>query len=219
MLKKAENKFFNALKSVLGEAYVQHNSKPPIVRINTKYEKNYYQDSVNKIAKSILKDFNSTYDFSNTSISSNGAIIKHPQLGTRLVEFDEYQHLTPMRARIIELSQYELPLDFYDRYLKLIRTQEIKDEVQKKTSRSGYRAKVAGFRFEEGRMYQRAFYAFLKDYAHLSEGYKNFSPIIRFAMPDFKPDLKAISHAQFLKIPDNEFQDIISQELEKWRTK
>jgi hypothetical protein len=60
-------------------------------------------------------------------------------------------------------------------------------------------------------MFQRAYFDFLKDYAHLSEGFTDFSPIIRFAMPDFEIE----NHNPFLKISDNDVQKIIEQRLMK----
>lgn len=203
---QAEVKFFNALKCVLGEAHVIHKPGLPIY---TKYERTHYKDSVNELAESVLKNFNSTYDFSNMTTPVDGIIVDHTQFGTRVVEFDEYQHFTPMRAKIIELSKSTLPLDFQNHYLMLIETKEVKDKMQVVTRRVGFRKPVAGFQFVNGRMFQRAYFDFLKDYAHLSKECIGFSPIIRFAMLDFE----AISGNKFSRIPDNELQEMIDQQL------
>jgi hypothetical protein len=116
-----------------------------------------------------------------------------------------------MRTEIIELSKYALPLDFHDHYLMLIETKEVKDKMQVVTQRYGFRKPVAGFQYENGRMFQRAYFDFLKDYAHLFEGCTDFSPIIRFAMPDFE----AMSGNEFLYIPDNELREMIDHQLKK----
>jgi len=202
----AEDKFFNAIKYVLGEAHVIHK---PDLSIHTAYQRMHYQNIVNELAESILENFNSTYDFSNRMTPVDGNIVDHPLYGTRLIEFDEYQHFTPMRAKVIKLSEQTLPLDFHNHYLMLIETQEVKDKMQAVIRRSGFRKPVAGFQFENGRMFQRAFFDFLKDYAHLSEEYSSFSPIMRFTMPDFE----AMSGNEFLHISDNTLREIIEQQL------
>jgi hypothetical protein len=203
-----EMKFFTALKNVLGETYVR---SPFDCRIYAKYEDNNYQHTVKELAESILKTINSTYDFSNRPTPVDGAIVNHPQLGTRLVEFDEYQHFTPMRAKVIELSKQILPLDFHEHYLELIESAEVKHEMQAVTKRTGFRKPVPGFQIENGRMFQRAYFDFLKDYAHLSEKFRQLSPIVRFAIPDFG----AKDNSQFLRISENTVQKLIDQKLMK----
>lgn len=51
-----------------------------------------------------------TNDFPNNGPHFDGRLINHPQLGSRIIEFDEVHHFTPHRMKTIQLFDEEVQL-------------------------------------------------------------------------------------------------------------
>jgi hypothetical protein len=97
----------------------------------------------------------STNDFSNRIAPIDGIIRNHSVLGTRIVEFDEYQHFTQQRKLAIELAKQYCPLPFHGHYLQLLEDANVTTEASRVTKRNGFHKSVAGFRYEGGRILTR----------------------------------------------------------------
>ena len=88
----AQEKFFRALSDVIG---VSIDTTCPAL-VYAKCERNHYIDpDVLKILSEFKLILSSTEDFSNRSAPVDGVIRNDKTLGTRVVEFDEFQHFTP----------------------------------------------------------------------------------------------------------------------------
>lgn len=189
----AEDKFLQAVSDVVGLRV--DTTRSALVYANS--QRNHYIDPcVSKILEEIKALLHSTEDFSNRHAPVDGIIWNHQELGTRVIEFDEYQHFTPQRKLTIEISEKYRPLSFHERYRHYLEANNIFEEATRTTIRSGFHKPVAGFRFDGGRMCQRAYFDTMKDYVHLSGNGQGFNPILRFSIPDFG----VATEAQFLRL-------------------
>lgn len=104
-----------------------------------------------------------------------------------------------------KLSESYWPLTFHKKYLQYLDDNNIIAEADRTTLRRGFRKPVAGFRYEGGRMSQRACFDTMKDYVHLSEKGQGFNPTLRFSIPDFG----VMTETQFLRLNNSIIHDRI----------
>lgn len=200
---EAQERFFRILANVLGNQYVSTTKQ---INIYAKCERNKYSDEripkLLEIMRTILK---SDSEFSNKKAPIDGLILNHPNLGTRIIEFDELQHFSPERKISLELEKNFLPLSFNDRYLQFLNNDSIIESARRKNMIKGFCKPVCGFKFDGGRICQRAYFDTMKDYAHLSEHGKGLEPIIRFSIPDFGVN----TEPKFLRMSEYDIQQRI----------
>lgn len=186
----------------------------------------------------ILRDLKSNCIFSSESLSHHidGAIINHPILQSRIVEFDEEQHFTPARMDTISHLQQILPDNYFSLFKEIcndknylnnyvLKKHRIKNKLvnvpksfvefvkwleQLNEKSSDYICNKNGFEFIGGRIAQRAYYECLRDTAHLSEKNKGFESPLRFAKKKFED----IETKDFGLISINRIKDIILEILE-----
>lgn len=202
----AEELFFSALSSVIGAEIDR--SRPRLVYADS-YRNTYMEPSIIELLSELRTALGTTNDFSNCHLPIDGLIRNHKKLGTRVVEFDEFQHLTSQRKIAITIAKAYCSLSFHERYLSYCKDPEVIAEVNRVTMRSGFHRPVAGFRYEGGRMSQRAYFDTLKDYVHLSEAGQGFNPIIRFAVRDFD----VMTTAAFINLDASFIQERINYML------
>lgn len=109
---------------------------------------------------------------------------------------DEFQHFTQQRKTALTISASHCVLPFHARYLSYCEDSDVIAEAYRTTRRAGFRRAVAGFRYDGGRMSQRAYFDTMKDYIHLSSNGQGFSTTLRFAIPDFG----VLSETDFLRL-------------------
>lgn len=241
---KFEEKFFAAFIGVTGEKYLKtkHIDKKITkadVKLFKSYRKNKYPVTVEDTIDDILQDLHWTADISSGSMSHfvDGIILNHPNLGSRILEFDEVQHFSPYR--LITLQHLETILDenFIPNYkvycanrkkfIRVLQKHRIKLNIsmvpktfeQFKTliegnynPNNGYIKKVKGFNYISGRIAQRAFYDTLRDVAHLSSLNEKLQPIIRFSIFEFEEKLGKF----FKDISTEEMSFIIEHKLKNY---
>ncbi|SEW12062.1 hypothetical protein SAMN05421765_2430 [Kaistella antarctica] len=197
-----------------------------------------FPDVVNSSYLKILSDLKSNKQFSSDSLAHfiDGAIMNHPILKSRIVEFDEEQHFTPARLSTIKHLKKILPDNYFSTvsnicndktYLNnhVLKKHRMKNKIenlpksfsdfiewleQSDEKLSGYICEKNGFRFLGGRMAQRAYYDCLRDTAHLSEKNKDLESPLRFAKKSFE-DIEKIS---FNKIENKRIKEIIVEILQ-----
>ncbi len=203
---KAEERFFDVFSEVL-DTQIER-SKYGLVYANWNF--NQYIENGVKEALHCLKDsLNSTNDFSNKTLPVDCVLRNHRTLGTRVIEFDEYQHFTNERKLAIDKMSSEYPLEYHERYLTYFKDPEVMNTMIGVTNRAGFHKAVPGFNFDGGRMVQRAFFDTLKDYIHFMNVNDGFMPIIRFALPDF-----GVNSAQFLRMDKTVIKNVIEERLD-----
>ena len=246
---KDETRFFQSFAAVLGERHFL--SKSIDKTINTNYAflsddfRNYsFPDGIELNFKHFLAELNSNFNFSGKSIAHNidGLLVRHPQLGNRIVEFDEEQHFTPSLYTILNKQTQAVELAFSAYYLSLLKDMPyLNDEVLKKNrikysfeeyprshkefltaiqseNVSGYiKPKQNGFPYLGGRVAQRAYYDSLRNVAHLSPMNKGFKPILRFPKKYFEDksgmDFSSISSDQIRVLIKKYLNDIYNQQV------
>ena len=201
---KAQDLFIKALSSAIEQNVDTSNEK--IVYADCR-NNGYIDPIIAELLYTLRQSLSSTPDFSNRHAPVDGIIKNHSLLGTRVVEFDEFQHFTPQRKLSITIASTYYPLDFHSRYLRYLDNPEVNNEAERVTRRQGFRRPVAGFRYDGGRMSQRAYFDTMKDYVHLSELGAGFKPTIRLSIADFG----VMTESQFIMLDFNFLQEKIRQ--------
>jgi hypothetical protein len=201
---KAQDLFIRALSSAIEQNVDTSNEK--IVYADCA-KNGYTNPTITDLLNTLMRSLSSTHDFSNRHAPVDGIIRNHSLLGTRTVEFDEFQHFTPQRKLSITIASTYYPLDFHSRYLGFLDNPEVNKEAERVTRRQGFRRPVAGFRYDGGRMSQRAYFDTMKDYVHLSELGAGFKPTIRFSIADFG----VMTESQFIMLDYNFIKEKIKQ--------
>jgi len=205
---KAQKRFICALSSAIEMDVDIANSK----LVYADYRMNGYTDhTIIELLERLKESLHSTYDFSNRCTPVDGIIRNHKLLGTRVVEFDEFQHFTAQRKLSIAIANAYHPLDFHKRYLNFLDNAEVIAECEKVTRRTGFRKPVHGFQYAGGRMSQRAYFDTMKDYVHLSERGMGFKSTLRFSIADFG----VTSETKFLELDSSLIEERISNIIEK----
>ncbi len=240
---KDEVRFFTVLSELLGKEYLLSKSiGKPINSLHIFLSKNYksygFSSEINDCYLNILKDLKSNKQFSSDSLSHHidCAIINHPILKSRIVEFDEEQHFTPARLDTIKHLMKILPNNYFSNFTEIcgsknylndhvLKKHRIKNKVeslpksfiefiewlQKSNEKSsGYICSKSGFEFLGGRIAQRAYYDCLRDTAHLSNKNKDFENPLRFAKKTFEDREKM----DFSLISNNKIKEIIIEILQ-----
>jgi hypothetical protein len=210
---KAEGKFFAALSNLLDNKYVLAKTLGKPVRsdqvfLNSHFEEMKFPEAVNAKIRVVLEELNSDYKMPRNSMVQHidGMIVKHPTMGTRIVEFDEEQHFTPARLvtfTALDENDYAGLMQVYTAMIKnndyffnsVLKKHRLKfssdDNVPNWEDfkemiltygkpNNGYIKPTAGFPYLGGRIAQRANYDLLRDLAHFSESNKNrLEPAIR----------------------------------------
>ncbi len=210
---KAQNKFFEGLQAALGREYIvgapsKNQGESSYLRLDKELCRNNFSAGVRKQLRVILKELGATEPFPTGSIAHNidGLIVQHPQLGTRIVEFDEIQHFSPFRWLTCQPNPH-LEISVPDHYhsvfcsakwinrmlkknrlprsndpVSLLNTKKFRAYVELHFSpNTGYIKPVKGFDFPGGRIAQRAYYDSLKDLACFSNANKHLSSTIRYS--------------------------------------
>ena len=239
---KDETRFFIALSELLGEKYLLSKSiGKPInsshIFLSNSFENYNFNKEINNCYLQILKDLKSNSIFSSDSLSHHidCAIINHPILKSRIVEFDEEQHFTPARMDKIAHLQDLLPDNYFSIFKEIcndknylndyvLKKHRIKNKLgsvpksfiefvewleQSNEKSSGYICKKNGFEFLGGRIAQRAYYDCLRDTAHLSTKNSNFDYPLRFAKKTFEEK----EHKSFSSISQTRIKQIIKEIL------
>ena len=216
---KDETRFFIGLSELLGTEYLISKSiGKPInsshIFLSNNFEKYNFSKEINNCYLQILTDLKSNYIFNSESLSHHidGAIINHPILKSRIVEFDEEQHFTPARLDTLTHLQEILPDYYFSKFKNIcsdinylnnyvLKKHRIKNRLknvpnsfiefvewleQSNEKPSGYISNKNGFEFLGGRIAQRAYYDCLRDTAHLSENNNGFKSPLRFAKKEFE---------------------------------
>lgn len=238
---KDEMKFFTALSEVLGRQWLLSKSiGKPISSSDVFLSDNFLNyglpKSIEKKFEALLKGLKSNFSFSSKSLSHfiDGLLVKHPVLGSRIVEFDEEQHFTPALKDALAIQEHAIGHIFYKTYqqllqdLKYLNEQVFKKHRIKHHSRiypesfqelvlalqkekvSGYIKSIQnGFPYVGGRMAQRAYYDCLRNAAHLSPKNTGLEPILRFPKKFFED----VSGRKFSKIEREDLKKMIAQYL------
>ena len=215
---KDETRFFEAFAVVVGEDYLLSKSiEKPIDSSNAflsdDFRKYNFSTAINNNFEEFLKELDANFNFSGKSLAHNidGLLVNHPTLGTRIVEFDEEQHLTPSLAVVLKHQSKDIELGFTSYYASLLQdvnylNEQVlkKNRVEQRFNRypenhdafikalqeetvSGYtEPKKNGFNYLGGRIAQRAYYDALRNAAHLSSKNKDWSPLLRFPKKYFE---------------------------------
>ena len=158
-----------------------------------------------------LSSLKSTYDFpNNNGPKYDGLLMNHPQLGSRVIEFDEEQHFTPHRMKTIHHFYDHLPFsNAYEtlfvrenvrlRSVKKLRLRNTLDintfmDLERTNGKineyfignninNNFIHPARGFNYDGGRLAQRAVYDLMKDLFHVIE--EGYEPIIRFSIFEF----------------------------------
>lgn len=209
---KDETRFFQAFAEVVGVEYVFSKSvgKPVNAEqafLSDDFRKYAFPNEVEKNFETFLEDLNSNFKFSGKSLAQHidGLLVGHPQLGTRIVEFDEEQHFTPSLFTILKEQSQSVELPFADYYgailadvdylnAEVLKKNRVKQKFSvypkqhsaflsaiKESKVSGYiKPKENGFPYVGGRIAQRAYYDSLRNAAHLSPMNQGFGSVLRF---------------------------------------
>lgn len=240
---KDETKFFIGFSELLGTNYLLSKSiEKPInsshIFLSNNFEKYNFNKEINDCYLQILKDLKSNFVFSSDSLSHyiDGAIINHPILHSRIVEFDEEQHFTPARMDTLTHLKEILPDNYFTKFREIcndidylndyvLKKHRIKNKLknvpksfiefvdwleQSNEKLSGYICNKNGFEFIGGRIAQRAYYDCLRDTAHLSENNIGFKSPLRFAKKEFE----CIENKDFGLIPMYRIKEIIIEILQ-----
>jgi hypothetical protein len=215
---KDETRFFQAFVEVVGAEHLLSKSVGKPINsedafLSDDFRKYAFLREVNENFESFLGDLNSNFNFSGKSIAQHidGLLVKHPQLGTRIVEFDEEQHFSPSLFTVLSKQSLSIESAFVGYYHSTLKDIDyLNNEVLKKSrvkqrfdaypvhhqtflaaikdqKVSGYiKPKENGFPFVGGRIAQRAYYDSLRNAAHLSPMNEGFSPILRFPKKFFE---------------------------------
>jgi len=241
---KDETKFFIALSELIGKQCLLSKSiSKPINSSHIFLSNNFidysFNQETNDCYSKILTSLKSNKLFTSDSLSHyvDGLIVKHPEIESRIVEFDEEQHFTPARKDTFKYLANILPDNYFTTFkdicgnlnylngfvlkkhriknkLKNIPTSFIKFiewlELSGEKS-SGYISSKNGFDFLGGRIAQRAYYDCLRDTAHLSEKNYTLKSPLRFAKKIFEDE----TGVKFAEIPITKIKDIIKNLLDK----
>lgn len=216
---KDETRFFIGFSELLGAEYFLSKSiEKPInsshIFLSNSFEDYNFNQDTNDCYLQILKELKSNYMFSSNSLSHyiDGAIINHPILKSRIVEFDEEQHFTPARMDTLTHLQEILPDNYFSKFKEIcndknylndyvLKKHRIKNKLknspksfiefvewleQSNEKPSGYICNKNSFEFIGGRIAQRAYYDCLRDTAHLSKNNNGFESPLRFAKKEFE---------------------------------
>ena len=240
---KAEETFFAALRNLIGQEFVFAKSlSRPIssnqVSLNSDYKEMHFPKDIEKKIESVLVQLDSDLNLSIATMVHHidGMIVKHPNLGTRIIEFDEEQHFTPARLITFEAlnkDEFGQMIHFYDLicrnfgyfYSQVLPKHRIKqaqsDSVpawdtfkqylsENENPNNGYIKPKPGFPYPGGRIAQRAYYDLLRDLAHHSNHNQGkLLPIIR--VPKFT--LETINEKSFQAQSIKEIQSAINKYL------
>jgi hypothetical protein len=215
---KDETRFFRAFSVLVGEEYLLSKSiNKPInsdhAYLSDDFQKFEFTPDLIENFTSVLTELNSNFNFSGKSLATyiDGMLVNHPQLGTRIIEFDEEQHFTPSLYTVLSKQTQLIDLPFIAYYYATLNILDyLNNEVLKKNrikhqfehyptnhptflavlkdhKESGYiKPKPNGFDYLGGRVAQRAYYDSLRNAAHLSPKNPNFKPILRFPKKYFE---------------------------------
>ena len=235
-----ENLFFKVLSKIVGVDYLYSKSINKPITTNLIFFPNNYKDfmfekNINDCYVKILKHLRSNCNFSSSSLSHHidGLIYNHPQLGNRIVEFDEEQHFTHARKVTIEHLSQIISNEYLDKYLDMcndfeysvcvLKKHRIKNKMDNtpKTfedfilwleevgeKETNYIKRKANFDYLGGRIAQRAYYDTLRDTAHLSNTNNLDSPI-RFSKKEFEDTFKM----DIDRIDESKMEEYITNEL------
>lgn len=238
---KNETKFYKCFQNIIGEEYLKSKSVDKKITkddmfLSSNYRDYNFNDGIVRIIEEILKNFKSDLNIPSRSLTSyiDGMIVKHPQLGTRIIEFDEEQHFSPYRKEALTiLKEKHIDLWFIESYLELcidikhfdtmLKKQRIKYKADDILSlnefyeilvntpnNSNYIKERPGFDFVGGRIAQRAYYDLLRDLAYLSPKNSHLKQIIRFSKYEIEREFKN----KFEKLSDEEIGNFIEKRLE-----
>jgi len=215
----AETTFFKALEDIIGARYLKAGKlgrriTSSDVFLDKDYSKYGLSASVTGALADMLLDLHSTEKVPSGSLAHNidGLLVGHPELGTRIVEFDEEQHFNPFRRitlkYLLEITDAKyIPhlmkvcedLDYFNsevlrKHRLRVRVDSIPIDVQSfkalieahGNAGNGYIKPKPGFNFLGGRIAQRAYYDTLRDIAQLAKQNISLSPPIRFTKYEFE---------------------------------
>jgi len=242
---KDETRFFLVLADILGASYLLSKSiGKPISASDVFYTGNFkdyqFDQKVEENFVEISENLKSNFSFSSNSLAHyiDGLSVNHPQLGSRIIEFDEEQHFTPALHTAMKVQEQNIPSPFFDRYIKIMEDLEYlnkqvlpKHRIKNRLScvpenytrfiswladvnekSSGYiETKNNGFPHLGGRIAQRAYYDCLRNAAHLSAENTNLESPLRFAKKYFEN----ATGRSFNQISEKELKKLIIQNLKE----
>lgn len=177
---KNEVKFYECFQNIIGKEYLKSKSVDKKVSkddifLSSNYLEYDFNDNTINIIEKILKCFKSDFNIPSRYLASyiDGITVNHPQLGTRIIEFDEEQHFSPYRENeLVILKQKHIDLWFIDSYLELCR--DIRHfNIMLKKHRIKYNSNDIVSLSKLSDM--------LRDLAHLSPKNSHLKQIIRFS--------------------------------------
>ena len=210
---QTEAMFFSVFEEVVGTRYLKAKTlgtraSSDDVFLDRDHAQYGFPAEVSKAVVGALERLGSTGPVEPGSLAHhvNGFLTGHPQLGTRIVEFDEEQHFNPYRRATLECLLPVLDARYISDYLNLCEDAELYNAMLKKhrlrvsvdsvpssvenfrnlveqyaTPNNGYIEPKVGFEFNGGRIAQRAFYDTLRDVAHLASENTALRPALRFS--------------------------------------
>lgn len=240
---KSEIKFYKCFEKVIGEKYlkskfVNNNISKDDIFLSSNYKDYNFDDNIVNIIEKILKEFKSDLiNIPSRSLVSyiDGIIVKHSNLGYRIIEFDEEQHFNPYREKALTiLKENNINLVFIENYIELckdikhfnlmIKKHRIKYKTNKIidlkefnniiniSNNNNYIKQKKGFDFLGGRVAQRAYYDMLRDLAYLSPKNPNLKQIIRFS----KYEIEREFQNKFEKLSDKDIENFIKRRLNEF---
>jgi hypothetical protein len=236
-----EQRFFRILAQVIGQEYLQAKGlnipiDTELIELPCDYQKLSFKSKINQTLKTIAELLNSDFKFGNISLASkiDGLILDHPIVGTRIVEFDEEQHFTPLRLITLLKLQESIDIPYFSEYTHICRDMaylnstvipkhrlklslsviptniaEFREWLSQHAKTSGYIEAKNGFPYLGGRIAQRAYYDTLRDVAHLAEENNHLDAPLRFAKKTFENAF----HRKYQNITDTELADGIRKRL------
>jgi len=237
-----ETKFFVALSEITGkEQLLSKSTDRPIQSADIFLSDNYadygFDKAITGCFKDLLEKLKSNSSFSSESLSHHidGAVINHPELGSRIIEFDEEQHFTPARKETLQSLSTAVDMAYSTYFIEICDdlkylndhvlnkyrmsnrlekiptsfadfTEWLEESHEKET---GYICGKNDFPFLGGRIAQRAYYDSLRDTAHLSDKNPELKAPLRFAKKTFEDK----SGKRFKYIPKAELKEMIVREL------
>lgn len=242
---KDEIRFFRAFQTLIGKDYLYAKSlgmmlPGNVVIVSRDYRLCGLPENIVSSFESIMKNLGSDGEPGTGSLVPfiDGFISAHPNLGSRIVEFDEEQHFTPARKETLERLKGQVDVPYFETYLalcndleylnnKVLRKSRITQELESMPEDfenfrkwmeaqglrdSGYIRARTGFPFMGGRIAQRAYYDALRDVAHLMEpNAQKIQPAIRIS----KFQVEQLAGKPYDSIQQENMVEIINGIIEK----
>ena len=238
---KDEITFLNAISNVLSDKYLFSNKiKKPISERHLYFNKDFrnfqLEENIRLSLNKLTKKLKCSFLFSKGGLYQylDLMVFDHPELGSRLIEFDEEQHFTIYRKESIRLIKGYFPTNFWSKYLVHFENIEyqkqmlikhminyqveelidsihsFEDIISKHTNdKNCYVKSKRDFPFIGGRIAQRAYFDILRDIAQFDKRNSHLESIIRFSKFEFEEEY----HQPFKKIKPIEMEIYIKRRL------